>query len=244
MNEISLILFGITGSGKSTFGNTIVGNDNAFKESANLESETSETIWKTGEFEGQKVYVIDTPGLKDSEGRDQQHLDKMVEYINDHPNIQAYVVVIDVSQTRFDEGPIRLFQLMEQMYPGKKWYHHIAIVWSNYSSDLPQRLKEPYRKKEEEFKQFFKSKIVSNISEEEVNAIPQKFIDNIEAREKENKESRKQISDLIAWIAQLEPLSKTCGKIHNVNKDVMGVEKEIETRTLQNTTKNYVYQQE
>ena len=217
---VSFVLYGITGSGKSTFGNIFLDKNNAFKESANFESETSETIGKTGEFEGQKVYVIDSPGLEDSRGQDTKQLCQMTTFIKSVTAVQAFVVIIDFNIKRFDEGHIRLFKLMAQMYPGKKWYHHIAIVWSNYASDLSERMKNQKDNKRKQILEQIKSKIVPNLTEEEMNAIPQKFIDSIEAKEKENKESRDQIRDLIAWIAQLEPLFKTCGEIQDVDKDI------------------------
>ena len=44
----SIVVFGNTGSGKSTLSNTLVGSNIAFKESDDVESETMETKGKNG----------------------------------------------------------------------------------------------------------------------------------------------------------------------------------------------------
>ena len=64
----SIVVFGNTGSGKSTLSNTLVGIENAFKESEDVESETMETKGKNGIFDGQPTFIIDTPGIHDASG--------------------------------------------------------------------------------------------------------------------------------------------------------------------------------
>ena len=131
----SFVVFGITGSGKSTLANTITGT-NAFKESIHLESETDITTGMLGKFDNKSVFIIDTPGLQDGRGKDSQHLIQMTQYIKSITSVQAFVFVINYNNYRFDASVIRLFQLMASMYPGKKWYHHIAINYNHYLSTL------------------------------------------------------------------------------------------------------------
>ena len=56
----SIVVFGNTGSGKSCLSNTLVGMENAFQESENVESETMETKGKNGVFDNQPTFIIDT----------------------------------------------------------------------------------------------------------------------------------------------------------------------------------------
>ena len=44
----SIVVFGNTGSGKSALSNTLVGSENVFKESDDVESETMETKGENG----------------------------------------------------------------------------------------------------------------------------------------------------------------------------------------------------
>ena len=222
----SFVVFGITGAGKSTFCNTAL-NQNVFIENDGTDSETTVTRGEYGLFNNRQVYVVDTPGLQDSEGRDQQHLNQMIDFIKQQPIIQAFVFVIDFTHIRIDQSVIKLFQLIEQMYPAKKWYNHIAIVWSNYGSDLPQKKKDTRKAKEDRLRNIIKEKIKGEITEDEINTIPQYFIDSIEARDI-NTESYKTLQSLIDWISELDSLNEDLGMIENVDNEIQM--EEIETK--------------
>ena len=225
----SFVLFGLTGSGKSTLGNTVIGR-NAFKEGAGIESQTNNVQKEKGIFDKHQVFVIDTPGLLDNNGRDQQHLDKITNCVKQHIGVKSFVIVIDFKNRKIDQRINKLFVLLEQMYPNKPWYNHIVIVWSNYESGLSTEKKNTLPLKQEGVKQVIK-RIIPRISETELNSIPQYFIDNIEARNK-NTESHQKTKEMIEWISTLPPLNKTLGIINNVDNDVMMEEIQEEERVI------------
>ena len=70
--KISLLILGATGDGKSQLGNFILNNPQAFKVSDDINSETKETIGKYGINGAENLFVIDTPGLQDTEEKDKQ----------------------------------------------------------------------------------------------------------------------------------------------------------------------------
>ena len=98
----TFVLFGVTGSGKSTLANTVI-NRNAFQEGAGVFSQTTQVSGEMGMFDGCHVFAIDTPGLCDSEGRDQQHLDKTTDYIKEYTGVKAFVIVIDFKNRKIDQ---------------------------------------------------------------------------------------------------------------------------------------------
>jgi GTPase SAR1 family protein len=233
----SIVVFGNTGSGKSCLSNTLVGMENAFQESENVESETMETKGKNGVFDNQPTFIIDTPGIHDASGLDTPHLVEMTRYIKAHKEVKAFVIVINFLNSRLDDGVRRLFQLVSNMYPGKKWYHNLAVVWSNYWKILTpdKNKKEPKR---EGFKRFIKNYIVPNITDDELESIPQYFVDSKEARVEENyNNSREELKHLIAWVSQLHTLEENLGEIQEVDAEIKSKEKEIKEEIISETTK-------
>ena len=74
MIKTSILILGETGNGKSSLGNFILNKENAFSTSDNTSSETKETNGKYGEGDTKNIFVIDTPGLQDPEGKDKINL--------------------------------------------------------------------------------------------------------------------------------------------------------------------------
>ena len=166
-----------------------------------------ETKGKNGIFDNYPTFVIDTPGIHDASGLDTPHLVAMTQYIKDNKEVKAFVIVINFLNIKLDDGVKRLFQLVNNMYPGKKWYHNLAVVWSFYYKNLtPQQKKQ--EPKREGFKRFIRKYIVPNISDDELNSIPQYFVDSVEAREENNNRSREELKHLIAWVSQLHTLQE------------------------------------
>ena len=218
-HSASFVIFGLTGSGKSTFGNRLLGKE-IFKVNSGVESETIVTRGEFGIFDERPIYVVDTPGLQDSEGRDQQHLDAMTDFIKNQPVIQAFVFIIDFKSRKIDNSVIKLFQLVKKMYPEKKWYHNIAIVWSKHKYDN-YKSNEYFRTiKMNGIKSMIKTKVVTDITDEELNAIPQYFVDNKEDNSVRTR-SYEEINRLLDWISGLESLNLAFGEIRNVDNDTM-----------------------
>ena len=231
----SIVVFGNTGSGKSTLSNTLVGSEDAFQESDDVESETMETKGKNGVFDGQPTFIIDTPGVHDASGLDTPHLVAMAQYIKEHKEVKAFIIVINFLNMRLDDGVKRLFQLVANMYPGKKWYHNLGVVWSFYYKNLTekQNKQEPKR---EGFKRFLKRYIVPSITDDELNSIPQYFVDSVEARDEDNNRSREELKHLIAWVSQLNTLQENLGEIMEVDSEIQSKEEEIKTEILNEKT--------
>ena len=98
--RVTILIFWETGNGKSSLGNTLLGLD-AFKVSNDTKSETKETFGRKGIGENENLFVIDTPGLQDYYGADKQHMIQLVQYVKDHKELNAILVVFNYHQVRF-----------------------------------------------------------------------------------------------------------------------------------------------
>lgn len=85
--------------------------------------------------------------------------------------------------------------------------------------------------KKSRFKRFIKAHILPNISEEELNKIPQFFIDSIEARE-EDSTCRKKLEHLLLWINELSPIQQNLREIVDVDHVIRAKEEEIERNRI------------
>ena len=89
-----IIVIGLAGTGKSTIANKFIGRDE-FKEFSDFSGGTKDTFTTKGTFGSLKTYVIDTPGLDDQEGKDAQHIIKMVQIIKQLPHVHAIVITFN-----------------------------------------------------------------------------------------------------------------------------------------------------
>eukprot|EP00484_Ammonia_sp_Unknown_P023796 CAMPEP_0197033698 /NCGR_PEP_ID=MMETSP1384-20130603/12038_1 /TAXON_ID=29189 /ORGANISM="Ammonia sp." /LENGTH=360 /DNA_ID=CAMNT_0042463541 /DNA_START=52 /DNA_END=1134 /DNA_ORIENTATION=- len=117
-NTKIVVLIGMTGAGKSTFCNRLWGDssdeadEGPFETSYGSTSCTQAHSKRIIEICGTRITVVDTPGYNDSTGRDEQHCNKLCKYLKGCPGINAFVLIRNASQIRFDMA----FQLMLKQY--------------------------------------------------------------------------------------------------------------------------------
>ena len=97
----SIIALGETGNGKSSFCNTFFSSPQ-FQVGNSLDSQTEKVEGKYGEGDYKDIFIIDTPGLNDSEGeqKDKDHIKEMKDYIKRNPRIKGILMVFNFNDNR------------------------------------------------------------------------------------------------------------------------------------------------
>ena len=137
----SIITLGETGSGKSSFCNTLF-TSGQFQVGNSLDSQTEKVEGKYGEGEYKDIFIIDTPGLNDSEGeqKDKEHIQTMKEYIKINPRIKGILMVFNFNDNRIKGSVKKSIELFYDFFPMPNFWEHVIILFSHYDTNNEERL--------------------------------------------------------------------------------------------------------
>jgi ABC-type dipeptide/oligopeptide/nickel transport system ATPase subunit len=194
----SLLLFGETGSGKSTLGNYIL-EEEVFKVGDDLDSITKNTIGKKSK--NNDKYVIDSPGLSDSNSEDIKHLNDMIDFIKKHKELQAIVVVLNFQISRITNSMRNILKLISNIFQGVDIGNNLCIVFTHtyHENEVEETRDDKGNKYSKEIKN------ILNSSAKKINCF---FVDIFKetAKKKIKFETKVEIEALLKWVGGLEPL--------------------------------------
>ena len=216
----TIILFGKTGHGKSTFCN-LLSDSYEFKvgDVADVNSCTKDIKKKEYDFkeDNVKLVIIDTPGFSDTDGDDDKIIEKIKNYLlkKDFPRINSIIVVISIQEPKLDQSIQLFLEVMCQVFPLPKLWEHIILVWTHYyagSERAKNALKDKAKAFQNKFMEFTETiNKKYNISIQTINELKMIFNEYDENAEeiikKQNEASSKEnIQTIISWLKNMNPL--------------------------------------
>ena len=142
----SIIVLGETGTGKSSFCNNLcIEPKCVVGEGLNSETERVQGIRCEGIYND--IFIIDTPGLNDSNGSEQDahNINIMNEYIRQNPRIKGIIILLKFTDNRITGSVKDSLKAFADMFPMNEFWSHVIFILSHFYANTPE---EKERRKE------------------------------------------------------------------------------------------------
>ena len=160
------LFLGKTGVGKSLCAKLLTSNNNIVV-SSSLKSCTNKICGYDAYIPSSffffskelKYNIIDTPGLNDSNGRDEKIIDEIKAYLqNKTIKVKGIFIFLNFQQVRFDKAEKDIIKKIYNLVPLKDFWKYVTIVFTHYCpvdeyESLEQKKKQTDREIRNEFKQ-------------------------------------------------------------------------------------------
>ena len=131
--NLKVVLIGETGVGKSQLGNFILHKE-FFKVGDHDISETDRISEDKTCIEGMNVTIVDTPGLNDTESRDEQIMDKIVEKFQSDNSIDGIILVYSFRKPRRVQKHKELVNNLIRIFGKDLLEERLKVIFTNSST--------------------------------------------------------------------------------------------------------------
>jgi GTP-binding protein EngB required for normal cell division len=229
LEKICFVLFGETGHGKSTLGNGILGKE-IFKTNDTMQSVTKEIYESNGIGKSENIFVIDTPGLNDSEGKENEYLKKLANYLKKRTDIKGIIVVLNFNlNAALQNCAEKSFKTIFKIFKSESICTNIIVTFTHFYGRKQPKRNEQGELKEKIF-QIFKDSYYYIFNQNcPINSLPFYFLD-IQSIEDLDSESQMEIDGMIATIFSKNSINPSIIQI----KDNYDVKEELSSfRTIE-----------
>ncbi|CAG0892348.1 unnamed protein product [Darwinula stevensoni] len=186
--RLKICILGVTGTGKSTLGNVLLGfehddGEHGFDTSSRVGSSTISVRAMDGFWlgdENRPIRIIDAPGHGDASGRDLQFRQELVEKLREEGHVDAFIWVKNSQHPRFDKQEAQHLDLLRRMFGGG-FFQNMVVVFSRWSfSAEAERRRSRHRqpiKLEDVKKDFLTSLFLPHTGYENQDTIPMMAVD-------------------------------------------------------------------
>ena len=223
------LFLGKTGVGKSLCAKCLTTNKNIIV-SDKMDSCTYDVkgydAYIPSSFMSKEFYykVIDTPGLCDSMGRDNNIIDKIKTYLeNKSIKVKGIFIFLNFRNVRFDKAEKDIIKKIYNLVPMDHFWKYVTIVFTNYYGDKHFKLEAKRKQNTDSFRKSFEELIYNAYEEEAIIKIstkdlrieyidlynPDKFDDDPQTKDaviKENKIYLDSLKKIFKELSNRQPL--------------------------------------
>ena len=134
-----ILVLGKTGEGKSTLCNYILKYDEKKCKESSKPGSCTQTIDGFVSNHYKDIFMIDTPGLSDSKGKDQEIVENIRKVIKEKhcKGIKSIILVSNINTDRLSFEDKKLLFIYCKMFPVPEFWYHVGIIFSKSYSYFP-----------------------------------------------------------------------------------------------------------
>ena len=147
MSINKILVLGKTGEGKSTLCNYILNYSEKKCKESSLPGSCTKTVDGFISNSYKDIFMIDTPGLSDSKGEDQEIINRINEALKEKhcKGIKSIIFVNNINKDRLDFDDKRLLLIYCKMFPFPEFWYHVGILFSKSYEYFPEEALKPMK---------------------------------------------------------------------------------------------------